>query len=126
MRYKRKNTYDEDFGNILAIAGGFAILYILFDKLPLIIVSVVVGVLGIASPYIAHLISKAWMGIGKVLGTLSSTIILTVVFYLFLFPIAVFSRIFKTNKSIRLAKGTGSYYHTRNHTFVKDDLENTW
>ena len=52
---------------------------------------------------------------------------LSFIFFVFLFPIAMLSRLFGGKSSLQLKKVEGnSYYFTRNHKFEAKDLKNTW
>ncbi len=87
--------------------------------------AIVIGVLSIASDYVGTLIVKGWLKLAEWLGWLNSRILLSTIFFVFLFPIALLSRLFgKSN--IQLKKPSGSIYTERNHTYTKEDLENIW
>lgn len=72
-------------------------------------------------------IAAGWMRFGELLGKVNSKVILFLVFYLALVPVAFLYRLF-TKDPLRLAKlpGGGSYFHDRGHAYVKGDLENAW
>jgi len=90
-------------------------------------VSVVLGAIGIFSNYLTSKISWAWLKFGEMIGAVMSKVILSAVFFLFLFPIALLSRLFSKNYSLQLKKSTGdSYYFTRNHKYEAKDLKNVW
>lgn len=60
------------------------------------------------------------------MGWVMSKVILSIIFYLFLFPIALLARLFGNNP-MRLKKSSeSSYYVDRNHTYSSGDLENPW
>jgi len=89
--------------------------------------SVVLGVIGMFSNYLTSKISWAWLKFGEMIGAVMSRVILSVVFFLFLFPIALLSRLFSKNNSLQLKKSAGdSYYFTRNHKYEAQDLKNVW
>jgi hypothetical protein len=53
-------------------------------------------------------------------------VILSAVFFLFLLPIAMLAKLFKKDL-LQLKKTEGkSYYHERNHSYDRADLENPW
>ncbi len=89
--------------------------------------SVVLGVIGMFSNYLTSKISWAWLKFGEMIGAVMSKVILSTVFFLFLFPIALLSRLFSKNNSLQLKKSAGdSYYFTRNHKYEAQDLKNVW
>ena len=112
---------------ILIIVTGLIGLYFLFKIDILLPIALGIAIISIISSYIAEKIVWAWDKIALILGTINSKILLTVIFYLFLVPIALFSRIFKKKDELMLKKkNKGSYYKERNYTYTKDDLENVF
>lgn len=73
-------------------------------------------------------IACVWLKFAEVLGKVNSRIILTLVFYLVLTPIAFLHRIAKGDfMNIRRRETKPpTYWTTREHTFVAKDLENLW
>jgi len=52
---------------------------------------------------------------------------LTIIFFVFLTPIALLMRLVKKADNLKLKPQTGdSVYDTRNHTYVAKDLSNIW
>jgi hypothetical protein len=118
---------------ILVIVTGFTVLHFLFGDSAhlkpniLLYVSAGIGVISILSSYLAEKIVWVWDKIALVLGTVNSKILLSVIFYTFLVPIALLSRVFKKKDELILKKKTeGSYYKERNHTYISEDLENVF
>jgi apolipoprotein N-acyltransferase len=110
----------------LVIVTGFLVLYLLIDVKWLLYVSLIVGIGSIASSWIGNLIVKGWFGIAKILGWINTRILLFLVFYIFLFPMAILSRLFKKD-SLQMRKGKrDSLFIVRNHEYTKKDLENIW
>jgi hypothetical protein len=70
-------------------------------------------------------IAKAWLKFGEAMSWVMSKIILTLLFYLFVFPISSLYRLL--NKDLLMLKRRkDSYYTERNHLFEKKDIENPW
>ena len=76
---------------------------------------------------LAKVLSGAWMKFAEVLGTFNSKLILSVVFFLFLTPLALMYRLFNKN-SLQLKRGskTGTLFITRDHVYSKADFEKMW
>ena len=91
-------------------------------------IGVVLGLIGMFSTFLTAKISWAWLKVGELMGAVLSKVILSAVFFLFLFPIAMLSRMFNGGKnSLQLKKGNeSSYYFTRNHKYEASDLKNVW
>lgn len=87
--------------------------------------SLFVGIIGLLSKKTAFYIAFLWLKIGDFLGKISSTIILSFIYFFVLMPIALIMKITKP-KSAFTAQKKESYYLIRNHHFSAKDLENTW
>ena len=74
------------------------------------------------------LIARAWLKFGGLLGAVNSRIILGVIFYLFLTPIALLARLTRGD-FLHLKRRTGadrSYWHARNHAYTAEDIGKLW
>ena len=109
--------------SILVIVTGFVGLYFILKIDVLLPIALGIGVASILSSYIAEKIVWVWDKIALILGTINSKILLSVIFYSFLVPIALISRIFKKDPLTLKKKPEGSYYKDRNHEFIKEDFE---
>lgn len=115
-----------DFKSILVIVIGFLLLSYYFDQIVLSYVAVALGLLSVISHDLHRLILKLWFGLAKVLGFINSRILLTVVYVLVLLPLSLLNRLFGSNSVQLKKKASGSYFVTRDHKYVKVDLENPW
>jgi hypothetical protein len=104
----------------------FMILEVKFQRQVFAYLAVGFLLIALFVPILARIITLAWMKLSSVLARVNSLIILTLVFYLVLAPLAWLYRLFHHDPLGLLAKETGSYYHERNHTYVSADLEKMW
>lgn len=116
--------------SILVISTGFLLLSLLFNKNVfasniLLGISIVPGVLHLISPKIGAFIVKGWEKIAEGMGFISSRVLLTIIYYFFLFPISIFYRLSNKNH-LQRRKPEGSVFIDRNHQYCKKDLENIW
>jgi len=111
--------------SILTIVIGFLVLYFIFDQSWMLYVALVIGISSLLSATIRKWILKVWFGIAKILGFINSRIILTLIYYLVLFPLSLLSKL-STNQTMILKKMSTSYYTDRNHKYQKEDLEKPW
>lgn len=83
--------------------------------------------IGVASfsPPLERLVVWIWGKIAMVLGWINTKIILSVVFFIFLTPFGILSRIFSKN-ALQLKQSSKTTFVERNHTYTKKDLENIW
>ena len=113
------------YKNILIITAGLLIFYFIFELDWLIIAAAVVATgCGLISPF-AKAVNWFWMKLAFVLGWFNSRVILGIVFFIFLTPLAFLARIFRKDP-LMLKKTKSSVYTERNHTYKKSDLENIW
>jgi hypothetical protein len=88
-------------------------------------IATTVGVASLVSNHLANAIVWFWEKLAQVLGFINTRILLSVLFYLFLFPIAMLSRLFSKDP-MQLKNPKASVFVTRNHTYTSKDLENMW
>jgi len=76
---------------------------------------------------LANRVARIWLRFAELLAVVNSRIILTLLFFLVLSPVALVYRLFaKKPLMIQRQKGTTSYYCERDHLFGKEDLEKMW
>ena len=112
---------------ILILALGLVVLYFVFKALAFLYIALSIILLSLTSATLAEKIARTWLKLGHFLGAINSKILLSLVFYCLLVPIALISRIFKKKDELQLKrKPRGSYYKGRNHVYVAEDLENVF
>jgi hypothetical protein len=81
--------------------------------------------LGLVWKDFADKLHIGWMKLAEGLGFVTSKILLTLLYFLLLLPLSVFAK--RSRKlNIRLKAGEKTGFRDRDHTFVKEDLENPW
>lgn len=83
-------------------------------------------VVSFLSPIVGSLIYKFWMKVTFVLGLIMPKILLAIIFYLFLFPLSLLSKIFKKSDALLLNNNKESTFIEINKTFIKQDFEKPW
>ena len=112
---------------ILSIVVGFLALHYIFGGIYFLPAALIIGVLSLISDGFAHLVSQAWAKFAMVLGRINGNILLTLVFFICLTPVAFLMRIFKKGDALKLKKqNANTVYVTRDHTYTKSDLANIW
>ena len=114
------------FKTILVIVTGLLALAWIFN-LPLLgKVALGIGAISIFVPAAAKAIEWAWFKIALALGWVNSRILLSIIYFVFLMPLAWLSRLF-TKDPLALKKGKrATLYVTRDHLYTGKDLENIW
>lgn len=112
----------------LAISTGLFVLYIfVYPNRYLLYVGTAVGVLTLLWPALAQWISWGWYKLAEGLGYVNSRVLLTLVFFVFLLPVAMLYRFFNRDMlSLKSGRTDRSLYKERNHTYSADDLKNVW
>ena len=115
------------YQGILTMVTGFVILFLIFGKSWLLYIAAGVGIIAVFSSAATQFIFKYWMKLATLLGAINSKILLTIIFFLFLTPIAFFYRLLNKD-TLQLKKNTSktTYYIEKNHTYTKADLEKMW
>lgn len=111
---------------VLVVSVGFAILFLLTKHNWTLYVSVIVGIIGAMSDFLAEKIDWIWTKIAWVLSKIVPNIIMTVVFYMVLTPIALLSRLFGKRDPIDLKNKQDSLFKTKNHAYTKASFEKPW
>jgi hypothetical protein len=84
-------------------------------------------VVGIFIKGLAGWIARGWLAFAHVLGSVNSKIILALIFFLFLTPLAFIYRLFHGDfMHIRRDAGKTTYYMPRDHLYSAKDVENLW
>ncbi|WP_421829050.1 SxtJ family membrane protein [Larkinella sp.] len=110
----------------LVIVTGLVVLYFVFNSVYWLYAAMAVGLLSIFIPAAGNSIAWLWFKLAEILGMINSKIILTVLFWAVLVPIAFLYRLGAKNPlTIKRTQDT-SLYHERNHLYTKEDLEHTW
>lgn len=110
---------------VLTLAGLF--LFLIFTQKIFLLISIVFLCVSLLSKKLTSNISGLWLGFSHYIGAVNSKIILALIFYIFLTPIALLFRIFTKNPLLlKMDKSIESYYNIRNYTPNKKDFEKIW
>lgn len=120
MKYK-KNPQN----SILGIITGLIFLYLFFSWVWMIYLSFVLAIIGISSNFLSLKIEKIWYNLSLILSYIIPPILLGGIFYFFVFPIALISRIFNKDP-LMLSDKHDSYFIDTNKEFKKKDFINIW
>ncbi|GGN00568.1 hypothetical protein GCM10010967_38460 [Dyadobacter beijingensis] len=112
----------------LVIVTGLVVLYFIFkSQYPyFLIAAAAVGILSIAIPAAGDLIVKGWYKLAEVLGAINGKILLSLVFFVVLFPVALIARLSKKNPLHLKKEDSDTVFTERNHKYSAKDLEQVW
>ena len=109
----------------LVITTGFLLLFYVFQIKILLLVAFITGIIGIFIRPVALRIAWLWQKFGNLMGLVVSKIILTIIFFAFLLPVALIYRLIKKD-TMMLKNKYDSYWTIRNYKYDGKDLENIW
>ena len=113
------------YRNILVLVAGFCVLHLLFHGKVFIIIALSVLMLSAVSQRAAVSIDAAWLWIGEKAGKVNAAILLFIIYYLILTPIAFLSRVGKKDP-LQLKAPEKSNFVPKHHRYSAKDLQNPW
>ncbi len=116
----------EKLKSLVTLVVGFLLVFLITKKVVFVYVAFCISIIALYIPFIAGLLFRGWTGLIHVLGTINSYILLTVIFFIILIPLAFASRLFKKNTLLKADSDSDSYYITREHEYTAEDLKNVW
>lgn len=110
----------------LVIVTGLLVIYFFTKNQYVLYAALAVGILCVFVPIVGDWIVTGWFKLAEVLGNINGKILLSILFWVFLFPIALLYRLSAKNPMSVKHTNEPSLYHVRDHQYKKEDLENTW
>lgn len=113
---------------ILVISTGFLLIFFLKEWKWAAWISLIVGAAGIFSPFLARTINYLWMKLADILGWIMPKILLSIIFFVFLFPISLLAGLFGRKDHLQLKEESNSIstYSTFSRTVDKAYFEKPW
>jgi hypothetical protein len=120
---KKQST---EFGVVSILVALFLALY--FKKNVYVLTAFVLTLITLVVPIIYYPFAVFWFGLSKILGEISSRIMMTIVFFLVVTPIGIVRRLAgkDTLKIKQFKKGKQSVMISRDHLYTEADLVNTF
>ena len=116
---------DTSKSTILVISMGLLLYFIIFSSQWTLIASLIIGLIGIFSPYLSGKIEWAWLKLAKVLEFVVPNILLSIVFFLVLFPISLMYKLFNKD-ALMLSDKYDTYFISNIKSFDKNSFEKIW
>ena len=111
---------------VLTISVGFIVLYLITKWDWTIPAALAIGLIGIFSTYLSRKIDYLWMKLAWLLSLITQNVLLCIVFFMLLFPIALLSRLFGKKDPLILKNTAESNFKNSNRQFDKVSLEKPW
>lgn len=105
---------------------GLLVFAWIFETSWLNYVALAVGFVCVFVPAVASAVEWGWFKLAALLGYVNSRIILSVIYFVFLLPIAWMSRLFTKDPLLLRSRKKPTLFINRNHLYTRKDLENIW
>jgi len=122
----KKQVKSDPYNTVLVICIGLLIVYSVTRSGWSLNTAIIIGLLAILSKTLADLIAVAWMKLGAILGQIVPNILLGLIFFLILTPIAWVSRVFVKKDPMGLKNADASFFREHTAKFDKAYFENPW
>jgi polyferredoxin len=121
---------EKNLETMLVITVGMLVLYYFFRTKTwsnyLLITSLVIGLIGVFSDFLSEKVAWVWGKIAHIMGTFNSYVLLSIIFFVFLTPVAFLFKLTRKDSLKLKAQKNGTVYEERNHLYVAKDVENVW
>lgn len=109
----------------LVIVIGLLVIAAIFDNKYIAYTSLIIGLICLIIPVAGFGIVWGWYKIAEILSRIVNPIVLGLLYFLFITPIALLFRLFG-NDPLSLKNNRGSIFDFHEKTFKKKDLEHPW
>lgn len=116
---------DKHLGTMLIFSVVLIILYLVNKHVYYLYGALAAGAIGTLIPALSRKIHDLWMKLAELMGMVMNKVILGIVFFVFLVPVAFLSRLFRKNP-FKVQKDAATYFSDRNFTYTKKSLEQLW
>ena len=110
----------------LTIVLGLVILSNYFHTKHLLILAIIIGILGVFSDNVNNFIICIWGKLTELLAYIMPNVLLSIVFYFFLTPLAFVNSLIRKNNPLQLKNITSSVFITKKKIFSPESLEKIW
>jgi len=121
-----KKSTSDSAKTLIVIITGLILFYLITNSRWLIILSFIIGIIGVFSKFLSDLIHLLWMKFSVILGLIIPNIILTLVFFFILTPTAWLSKVFRSQNQLNIKNKKNSLFKNRAHLIEKSSFEKPW
>ncbi len=116
---------EKNLETCLVLATASLVFFLIYKLSWLLFFAFSFGIIGLFFNKLAGWINWGWHKIADAMGFLMSRVLLTIVFFVVLIPVALIYRIFNKDP-LQLKRKSNSYWNLREHEYAAKDLENIW
>ncbi len=121
-----KSKESNPYKTLSVIITGFIVIYALFFWKWALLTALITGIFGLISKNILHYIIFIWDKISLILSKIVPNILLASVYYLFLTPVALLSKLVTKSDHLMLKNNSDSLFMDYNKEISKSDFEKPW
>lgn len=121
-----KQQTPEATKTVLTITVGFVVIYLFSKAEWTLYIALSVGLAGLLSAYLREKIAFLWMKLAWLLSLVVPNLVLSVVFFVFLLPIATLSRLFSKKDPMNRKNTSDSLFKTSSRVMDKPFFEKPW
>lgn len=116
---------EKSLETIIVLVLASLIIYLLSDVSWLVYVAVCLLIFSLVSRKITTFIAKGWLFFAHYFGMVMNYLILIIIYYVILFPLAMLQRLLGKNQILK-QNTTDSYFKKREHLFSQKDIDHLW
>lgn len=123
----KKVTWSETVQTFQLLTLVVLVLFLIWNAGWLIWSATILILLGLKENTLSTTIASVWMTIAEGMGVISTKVILTIIFVIFLVPVAWLYRLFEKDLTSHFfKKKSDSYFIDKKENYSKDTFEKTW
>lgn len=122
----RRHLKIDPVKSILVITVFFIVVHLLTKWQGALYISVIIGLLGLISNLIAQKINLVWIKTIWILSLTVPNILLSLIYFLFLIPLAYLSRVFKAQNQLKLRNTNQSMFMEKHGDLSNDSFHKMW
>lgn len=111
---------------ILSIIFGFLVINLFFNSDLLVYFLIAISGLSIFSKLFSNIVEKLWFQLAKILSKIIPSVLLGIIFFILLTPLAFLSKLFKAKTDYKSKNNSESLFTSCNKSFSKTSFERTW
>ena len=111
---------------VLTIVFGLLFFNYFLEEEILFYVCLFLSGIGVISNKSSVIIEKTWFKVSHILSQIIPNILLSLIFFLFLTPIALLSKLFKSKTDFNSKNNQNTTFKIQNKSFVKESFERAW
>lgn len=111
---------------VLTIVFGLLAIYLFIDIKFILYFAITVSLISILSFNFSKIIEKVWFGLAQILSQIIPNLLLSIIFYILLTPLAILSKLFKAKTDFISRNNQKTIFKTETREFKKESFNKTW